>query len=716
MKKTLLIILGLCFQSAVLCAQTPDWQHIPGPDGGTLLNFDLDGATLYGLSKAGVYRSTDEGYHWELTPPSLNTTRDKRQLRVENGIFYALNSDGALLRSDDQGASWTPILQKPFPQDYPGETLQQVFVKGDTLLVGSRFTIYRSTDRGETWTSTADIVPAAFVSIFEYKNEFFAAQDRYIYRSSDRGLTWETVFTNSVGYNAVFATDSFLYAFYGNRTRMIRSANGLRSWKVVDTDTIAEHIYENGFGRWVGGSGNNLYYFELMDHFFYCPVRFCYSEDAGNTWHLGNHGEHARIGWKFYGGVAFKDHLLLGSDQLQHTLDNGYHFFEAQEGLKTGSINQIIHQGASIFSNTNWWRVQASNNGGASWSPFPRPVNWEESCHSNAWYENTQKTVFRYESGPEVIYSTDDFGSTWDTVITPQHYFSAVTDHALWMANYFWETTQNFFVFWKRSDEDPVFKPIHLADLESEPFVQMIYGMGDKLVVEFADKYWIYDENGNKILELPASPCVNAFSWNGELYYDGNTFYNFCFDRCYIFPPNATEWQEIYPQDWTTGIPLYHSNRTFFKAHDGVIWIGLEGKGLFYATDNSGRFYPAEPQMPYPYPTSISFDEKNVWVGTDGGGIWTYPLAKTLSGPTDNSIFKAFPNPSSGELNLQSESFIQDEIHFSILDASGRRVLQKLLSPGQYWSLNFPGLPKGLYFLQIRTESAVFGLKWVVDY
>jgi hypothetical protein len=42
--------------------------------------------------------------------------------------------------------------------------------------------------------------------------------------------------------------------------------------------------------------------------------------------------------------------------------------------------------------------------------------------------------------------------------------------------------------------------------------------------------------------------------------------------------------------------------------------------------------------------------------------------------------------------------------------------VQKLLSPGQYWSLNFPGLPKGLYFLQMRTESAVFGLKWVVDY
>ena len=118
MKKTLLFSLGLCLQCAVLCAQTPDWQHIPGPDGGTLSNFDLDGATLYGLSKAGIYRSTDEGYHWELIPASLTTTRDKRQLRVENGVFYALNSDGALLRSEDQGASWTPILQKPFPQGY----------------------------------------------------------------------------------------------------------------------------------------------------------------------------------------------------------------------------------------------------------------------------------------------------------------------------------------------------------------------------------------------------------------------------------------------------------------------------------------------------------------------------------------------------------------------------------------------------------------------
>jgi len=200
----------------------------------------------------------------------------------------------------------------------------------------------------------------------------------------------------------------------------------------------------------------------------------------------------------------------------------------------------------------------------------------------------------------------------------------------------------------------------------------------------------------------------------GNLYFDGNTYYNFCNDRAYILPPNAVDWQEIYPQDWTTGIPLYHSPMTFFEPHDGVIWVGLEGKGLFYATDNTGRFYPAQPQMPYPYPTSISFVENSIWVGTDGGGIWTYPLPKTRNDQADNPGFKAFPNPSNGALNLQSELFVKGEIAFSLLDAAGRQMATETLTPGQYWSLDFPGLPKGLYFLQMRTESGVYGLKWLI--
>lgn len=112
---------------------------------------------------------------------------------------------------------------------------------------------------------------------------------------------------------------------------------------------------------------------------------------------------------------------------------------------------------------------------------------------------------------------------------------------------------------------------------------------------------------------MPFSPCVpSIFSGAGRLHFDGRHLFHFCDDRTYVFKENATVWEEIYPQDWTTGVPLYHSRITDIKTHDGVTWVALEGKGIFYTTDVSGRFYPTKPQLPYPYPTAIAFRDNEM--------------------------------------------------------------------------------------------------------
>lgn len=531
------------------------------------------------------------------------------------------------------------------------------------------------------------------------------------------------MFTNSVGYNAVIATDSFLYAFYGNRTRMIRSDNGLRSWKVVETDTILDFLEEDQYGgypfKWVGGAGNMLYFFQNGDSHYFCDVRFCYSKDAGITWHRGNEGAQAPIGRRFSGGINLGAHILLLANQFYHSTDSAKTFFTAYSGLDCARINQILTEGNHLISSTNLGRGYLSKDFGQNWSRLPMFGDSVDICNPVTRFWQTGSRLFQLKdniTNREVSVS-EDKGQTWRLLVSEYTYDRIATDNAFWFRTTEWVFGIGFIMkFWQLADQDSMIREVQFptVDFENNPYLQ-IWGIGDKIGFEGEDGILIFDENTNPIQKLPPLPCsALLLGESTNLLVANNTYYNFCLDRCYIFPPNATEWQEIYPQDWTTGIPFYHSNRHFFKAHDGVIWVGLEGKGLFYATDNTGRFYPVEPQMPYPYPTSISFDEKNVWVGTDGGGIWTYPLEKTLSGKTDNAIFKVYPNPSSGELNLQSTGFVTEEIDFALLDASGRRLDKKTLAPGQYWSLNYTNLPKGLYFLQMRTDSAVFGLKWVL--
>ncbi|MFN0214858.1 MAG: T9SS type A sorting domain-containing protein [Saprospiraceae bacterium] len=722
MKRSIFFTLCLSFQILTLVAQVPEWDHIPGPDDGGIENFDLDGTALYALSRSGIYRSDDEGYHWQLLSPSLSTTRDKRQLRAEKGVFYALNYVGSLVRSDDQGGSWKPVLQKPFPNDFENERLQQIFVKGDTLLVGSWSTIYRSTNRGETWTTTADLVPASFVSIVEFKNEIFAAQDRYIYRSSDGGLTWETVFTNAIGYSSLTATDSFLLAFYDDQTRLIRSTDGLRTWDLIDTDTIADHLEENPFWgdplKWIGGAGSLLYYFQTDYYGEYCPIRFCYSSDGGDTWHRGNNGNQVPIGYKLNDGINFGHHIVLASNRIQHALDSAGTFFTLQTGLHSARIGQIIHQENTVLLTTDDEHGHYSTDRGVTWEKFQTPSNGGDNCGQQLWFLRTDKRIFRIQYSPNFFdfsYS-DDQGQSWIPFELKYPYRMVSTDHAFFFLEHP-EHSSNFITrIWKIGDSDSSFSELYLSNFNFGDLYDLpLYGFGDRFGVESEGEYYIFDDKGNLIQKLPLSGCNSPLVNSSSLHFAGNTYYNFCNDRCYILQENATDWQEIYPQDWTTGIPLYHSPMTFFTYHEGVIWVGLEGKGLFYATDNTGRFYPAQPQMPYPHPTALSIYENELWVGTDGGGIWTYPLPKTRIDPSKKPVFSLFPNPSDGVLNLQTDSFVKEEISFSLLSTDGKAVAKKVLSPGQYWSFDFQGLPKGVYFLQLRTDSEVYGLKWVIE-
>lgn len=145
-----------------------------------------------------------------------------------------------------------------------------------------------------------------------------------------------------------------------------------------------------------------------------------------------------------------------------------------------------------------------------------------------------------------------------------------------------------------------------------------------------------------------------------------------------------------------------------------MTWATLGGKGLFYTTDATGRFYPAQPQLPYPYPTALAFRGDTIWVGTEGGGIYRMTLPPVHTEASAKPIFQCSPNPSNGRLRLEADVFFTDETRLAVLDVTGKMVTEKNLAPGQVWDLDFHYLPRGLYVLMLRTASGSVGLKWAV--
>ncbi|MCB0528568.1 MAG: hypothetical protein KDC65_08845, partial [Saprospiraceae bacterium] len=126
--------------SVTLTAQK--WEDLPQPFGGSIIHFEEDAGDLYALTHGGIFKSADAGQHWSLLKESRSICWSASQLEVSEGYLYILTTQGTIERSADQGESWETILAKPYPINGQGELILHIYAAGDTLLVGSRLTVY----------------------------------------------------------------------------------------------------------------------------------------------------------------------------------------------------------------------------------------------------------------------------------------------------------------------------------------------------------------------------------------------------------------------------------------------------------------------------------------------------------------------------------------------------------------------------------------------
>jgi len=158
-------------------------------------------AAIYqdGPAGLGVWRSTDEGQTWQ---PAAHGLTDLAITRLaaspdfaRDGTLYALSKRG-VFRSTDRGATWTPLadrfapLLKDLTVSFQALALSPGFARDNTLLVGHSSGLWRSTDRGETWTSLNG-GPAATRFAYAPDGSLVLAVDYGgVHRSDDGGLTW----------------------------------------------------------------------------------------------------------------------------------------------------------------------------------------------------------------------------------------------------------------------------------------------------------------------------------------------------------------------------------------------------------------------------------------------------------------------------------------------------------------------------------------------
>lgn len=184
-------------QDSTLVAATLSNGILRSTDGGRLWTSANFGLTSFELSALtwldddvvlaaavdGIYRSPNGGRAWrsclgtEGAPIAAITV-------LPDGVALGAVEFGGLLRSDDDGQTWTHHGDLP-----PDIQITAILALKNQILIGSfAHGILRSTDDGMTWTPVAD---GTVLSLITAGDNLYAGTDEGLLVSADSGRNWE---------------------------------------------------------------------------------------------------------------------------------------------------------------------------------------------------------------------------------------------------------------------------------------------------------------------------------------------------------------------------------------------------------------------------------------------------------------------------------------------------------------------------------------------
>ncbi len=186
---------------------------------------------------------------WKVMPLPFDRTVMAMASNPEGDIFISIWQDG-LYRTTNRGLTWT---KTSLPDAY---TLAITTDNNGNLIAGVLQGVYRSTDRGDTWVQIGDS---------KWETNSVAVDSRgYIYagvkavglmRTKDNGVTWEKILSDSGDARAVLIDLSETVYFTPGRI-LYRTTDDGMSWTVFNEPFETRGIRSNGMVV----SSNNVVY------------------------------------------------------------------------------------------------------------------------------------------------------------------------------------------------------------------------------------------------------------------------------------------------------------------------------------------------------------------------------------------------------------------------------------------------------------------------
>jgi photosystem II stability/assembly factor-like uncharacterized protein len=360
------------------------------------------------------YRTTDGGETWVSSyGPSGNRIISLAADAYDVSTVYASTEDG-LFRTRNAGDSWES-LPKPVPGPYRVTGLAAV-PDDDTLLFastgGSPPGVYRSSDRGATWSRTGLREPAASLFVGPPASNsgvtfaLFAVTSNGLQVTTDLGRSWRRIASGypSVSQLAIDPADS-------NRLYILSRGVVLQS---SDGGQTMTPLTEGNFGRNLTAIVASRSPVVLVGS----ERGVSRSEDGGRIWAASNHGMRDILVKSLAIDPTDPAVVFAASSQgIRESRDGGESWIEPVAQSPDAEVVAIDPSNRTTLYAAGTGGVHKSTDGGRTWQN--RLVDQIADLVIDP--SNPRRLLAAYKS----VYRSLDGTESWDTVITPEDNYSS---------------------------------------------------------------------------------------------------------------------------------------------------------------------------------------------------------------------------------------------------------------------------------------------------
>lgn len=231
--------------SAGVTTTVADVASAPNPNGGAPLVMQI-------TTDGGVNFSSNGGATWAArTAIGGGGTWISLSYDEFNGLWIATRTSGGLaLVSSDNGVSWAATGGTPGALAKVTADANGVWIATDQL---AATVVYRSTDKGVTWTAITTGASAIHTAIStDNKGVWCVTAGSTVRRTVDGGLTWAVQFTASSTQNAISNDRNGVWLISGltSNSNTYKSVDNGLTWTLLATpvtSTVTDIAYSQGF-------------------------------------------------------------------------------------------------------------------------------------------------------------------------------------------------------------------------------------------------------------------------------------------------------------------------------------------------------------------------------------------------------------------------------------------------------------------------------------